>query len=125
MRTWPRTQPHRISASEHPSFVSSKVSWQIRGSAAEESGYVDPPIACQVEKAATGDLFDQELVAGPSEDGRAWSNILSRDRRARGGAADRKKTIAIKPDGAASERPLECRGIERVSNDGIYGAKRE
>src|SRR5882762_10439960 len=70
VRPRPRSKPNGISAFQHASFISSKVPREISGSASEEGGDVDSPVAGQVEKPATGDLFDDDLVPGPSEAGR-------------------------------------------------------
>src|SRR6202049_3457519 len=125
MSVAPCTQAHRLSGPEHSTLVSSKMSREISGSAAQKGGDINSPIAGQIEKPATNDLFDHQLVAGPSAGGRARSHILSRERRTRRGAADGKNAIAVETNRSASKRPLESRVIERISNDGIYGAERE
>jgi len=118
-RERPLTQLERVSGSQSPSLVPTKVTWEISASTSKEDGDVDAAIAGEIKKSAARQLLHYELVARARVAGGAGRDNSSRQRCSRCRAPDRDNATALESDSAAAEGPLQRCSLERIPDDRI------
>jgi hypothetical protein len=103
----------------HSPAVAAELAGHICRAAAEYRGNIDSAAERYVEKATASELLDHELITRSRATGREWRYSSSCHCCVRAGSAYGVHTIALEPQGASAECPLECCCVEGISHEGV------